>query len=338
MHIDFTVAIRTFNSEKILPALLDRLLEQSDTEDFFWEVVVVDNNSQDSTAAVVADYAKRWRSGSLLRYVFEPRQGQSYARECAILNAASDLIGFLDDDNIPNLDWVAEAYKFGQEHPQAGAYGSNIFPVLDGPPPPDFDQVKIYLAISNRGSKPYQFKRAYPRQVPIGAGCVIRKQAWLKSVPQKRRLRGRFDKSRKLVPSSSEDMEVMFNIQNGWEVWHSGKLVISHNITVRRLETPYLLRIARSGGLSAHACRIAQLQPWQRPFMPLLVPPLLLFDGFKVAACYLKDSSEFSSDRGKACHFQFRLGRLLSPFLTPAPFSYQEYPLETQASLQKVSG
>ncbi len=328
MHTDFTVAIRTFNSAKVLPKLLDRLLQQSDIENFSWEVVVVDNNSQDDTATVVADYAKRWRSDCQLRYVFEPRQGQSCARECAILNANSDLIGFLDDDNLPNLDWVAEAYKFGKEHPEAGAYGSNIHPVLDVTPPPDFDQVKIYLAISNRGSSPYRLPRKYPRQVPIGAGCVIRKLAWLKSVPQKRRLRGRFDQSQKLVPSSSEDMEVMLNIQNAWEVWHNGKMSILHNISPRRLETDYLLRLARLGGLSAHACRIAQLQPWQRPFMPLLVPPLLIMDGFKVAKCYFRDRPYFSSDRGKACHFQFRLGRLLSPFLTPSPFSYQEYPLE----------
>ncbi|MBW4552219.1 MAG: hormogonium polysaccharide biosynthesis glycosyltransferase HpsE [Aphanocapsa sp. GSE-SYN-MK-11-07L] len=332
IQFDFTVAIRAYNSAKSLPAVLEKLLKQVGTESFRWEVLVVDNNSQDATAAVVADYAKRWRSDGQLRYVLEPRQGQSFARECAILNANTDLVGFLDDDNLPHPDWVAQACKFGQAHPEVGAYGSNILAKLDGTPPPDFVQVNIYLAISHRGSTAYCYKRAYPRLVPIGAGCVIRKQAWFDSVPQKRRLRGRFDQNRKLVPSSSEDMEIMFNIQNNWQVWHNGKMVVEHHLALHRLETDYLLRIARLGGLSAHACRIAQLRSWQRPLMPLLVPLLLLFDGIRVAVCYLKDGRDFSHDRGKACNFQFRLGRLLSPFLTPAPFSYEDYPLTPETA------
>ncbi len=326
-QFDFTVAIRAYNSAKSLPAVLERLLHQTGTEGFRWEVLVVDNNSQDDTAIVVANYAKQWRSDSQLRYALELRQGQSCARECAILNAHSDLVGFLDDDNLPQPDWVAQACQFGQAHPEVGAYGSNIQAKLAGTPPPDFAQVNIYLAISNRGSTAYRYSRTYPRLVPIGAGCVIRRQAWFDSVPQKRLLRGRFDQNRKLIPSSSEDIEIMFNIQNRWQVWHNGKMEVKHHIGRHRLETDYLLRIARLGGLSAHACRIAQLHPWQRPLMPLLVPPLLLVDGIRVAICYLKDSPNFSSDRGKACNFQFRLGRLLSPFLTPSPFSYQDYPL-----------
>jgi glycosyltransferase involved in cell wall biosynthesis len=287
-------------------------------------VLVVDNNSQDDTAAVIAAYAKQWSSDSRLRYVFEPRQGMAYARECAIWNSTSDLIGFLDDDNLPNDDWVAQAYYFGKAHPKVGAYGSNVHPKLDEVPPADFDQVKIYLAITDRGPVPYCYKRTYPRLVPIGAGCVIRKQAWMECVPEKRRLWGRSDHKRKVSPGASEDMEVMFNIQNGWEVWHNGNMVIWHHLPAKRLETDYLLRIARSGGLAAHACRIAQLQPWQRRFMPILSPVLMCLDAARVAVCYLKDHRHFSHDRGKACHFQFRLGRLLSQFVTPPPTAYRD--------------
>lgn len=326
MAVDFTVAIRTYNGAKRLPEVLDRLQQQIGTENLVWEVLVVDNNSQDETAAVVAAYAHQWRSDSQLRYVFEPRQGMSYARECGIWNAASDLIGFLDDDNLPEDDWVAQAYYFGQTHPQVGAYGSNVFPKFDETPPADFEQIKIYLAITDRGPAPYCYPRTYPRLVPIGAGCVIRKQAWVECVPEKRRLRGRADQKRKVSAGASEDMEVMFNIQNGWEVWHNGNMVIHHHIPARRWETNYLLRIARSGGLAAHACRIAQLQPWQRFLMPILAPVLLCLDAIRVALCYLKDHRDFSHDRGKACNFQFRLGRLLSPFLTPAPTAYLDYP------------
>lgn len=57
MPIDFTVAIRTYNAEKRLPEVLDRLLVQIKTEGLGWEVLIVDNNSTDRTAADVAEYA-----------------------------------------------------------------------------------------------------------------------------------------------------------------------------------------------------------------------------------------------------------------------------------------
>ncbi len=99
MAVDLTVAICTFNGEKRLPAVLDRLLGQTDTAGMTWEVLVVDNNSQDGTAQVVADYAARWRTDSRLRYVFEPTQGTAYARNRAIAEAHShDLVAFADDD------------------------------------------------------------------------------------------------------------------------------------------------------------------------------------------------------------------------------------------------
>lgn len=57
MPVDFTVAIRTYNAEKRLPEVLDRLLVQIKTEGLGWEVLIVDHNSTDRTAADVAEYA-----------------------------------------------------------------------------------------------------------------------------------------------------------------------------------------------------------------------------------------------------------------------------------------
>ncbi len=46
----------------------------------------------------------------------------------AVKEAGGKLLGFLDDDNYPELSWVAAAYAFGQKYPKAGAYGSQIHP------------------------------------------------------------------------------------------------------------------------------------------------------------------------------------------------------------------
>lgn len=315
--VDFSVAICTYNGAERVPAVLDCLQRQI-VSGVKWEVLVVDNNSNDNTKSVVMNYANRWRQDCQLRYVFESRQGTSYARQKAVEMAQSqDLIGFLDDDNLPSETWVSKAYQFGQQHPQAGAYGGIIHPHLDEPPPDYFDHIKTLLAILNRGTVPFQYHRsAKPRIVPIAPGCVIRKQAWRECIPEQLLLAGR-DEAGKTMLGACEDLEMMYYIQNSdWEVWHNPEMEIWHHIPSRRLERDYLLKVARTSGLSNHALRIARLQASHRKLISIMMPFYLLSDGYKFLSYYLKYRQHFVSDIPKACEFESRLGRFLSPFIT----------------------
>ncbi|MBE9129025.1 MULTISPECIES: hormogonium polysaccharide biosynthesis glycosyltransferase HpsE [unclassified Coleofasciculus] len=317
MSVDFTVSICTYNGANRVPEVLDKLQKQTGTEKIKWEVIVVDNNSDDNTASVVFDYVQSWRKDSELRYVFEGKQGVSYARNRAVKEARSrELIGFLDDDNLPAENWLAEAYRFGQEHPQAGAYGGVINAKLDEPLPSYFEEVKVFLAISNRGSIPFCYERsAKPRRIPAAPGSVIRKQAWQDCVPEKLLLQGRDEKNKTML-GACEDLEVMYRIQNGnWEVWHNPKMEIWHHIPAKRLEKQYLLEIARTSGLSNHALRIARLHQWQRPVLVFLTPLYLLSDSRKVLTYYLQHRHKLTEDIGTACEFESKLGQLLSPFV-----------------------
>lgn len=312
---DFSVAICTYNGASRIPAVLDHLLQQK-VEGIRWEVVVVDNNSHDNTKAVVLDYMNRWREDCELRYVFEPEQGTSYARARAVQAVQSqDLVGFLDDDNLPAETWVAEAYQFGQAHPRAGAYGGNVHPLLDEPPPPHFEQIKLLLAILNRGQQPFQYLRsAKPRKVPIAPGCVIRRQTWQDCIPKQLLLAGR-DEAGKTMLGACEDLEMMYYIQNSdWEVWHNPKMEIWHHLPPHRLERTYLLKIARTSGLSNHALRLARLHPSQRPWIGVVLPVYLLSDGYKVLSYYFKYRQQLATDLAKACELESRMGRFLSPF------------------------
>lgn len=210
MSLDLSVAICTYNGAMRLPAVLDQLRKQVGTEKIQWEVLVVDNNSSDRTAEVTSNYIKHWRKDCELRYVFEERQGVSYARSRAVEEAKSrELLAFLDDDNFPAENWVAEAYSFGQEHPQAGAYGGIIHARLDEPPPNYFERVKIFFAIYNRGSVPFRYERtAKPRRIPAGPGSVVRKQAWRECIPPKLLLQGR-DEVNKTMLGACEDLEAV---------------------------------------------------------------------------------------------------------------------------------
>ena len=323
MPIDFTVAIRTYNAEKRLPEVLERLLAQTKTDGMRWEVLIVDNNSADRTTAVVADYAQRWRPDSELRWVSEPKQGSAFARDRAMQDAASEsLVGFLDDDNFPAENWVAEAYRFGLSHPNVGAYGSNIYAKLDAPPPPEFYQIKFLLAVEERGAIPFRYTKV--GMVPNGPGCVIRKEAWREAVPQQRRLKGR-DETWKVMVATAEDIEVMLYIQSSpWEVWHNPGMEVWHHVPQRRFEPQYLLKMARSTGLAAHSCRFAKLRSWQRPLMPLFLPFYLLLSGWRAGLYYLQNRKQLPTDIAKACLFQYKLHIFLGSFVTPSVTASQK--------------
>lgn len=338
MPVDFTVAIRTYNAEKRLPDVLDCLLAQTGTEGIAWEVLVVDNNSTDQTAAIVSEYAQRWRSDSQIRFLSEPRQGAGYGRELAMRESASEaLVGFLDDDNLPGETWLASAYRFGMAHLQVGAYGGNIYPKLDASLPDDFHRIKFLLAVGDSGPTAFRYPRTFvSRRSPVNPGCVIRKQAWQEAVPQRRRLWGRSE-AWKLVATCAEDVEVFHYIINSqWEVWHNGEMEVWHHMPARRLEPAYLLKIARTSGLSAHALRLSKLHPWQQPFLLLLLPGFIFVGGLRVALFYLRYRNQFSTDIVKACLLQRQIGIFLSCFVTPRPHGYDDSPVK-QSSTQALN-
>ncbi|GGA38234.1 glycosyltransferase [Okeania sp. KiyG1] len=158
--LNFTVAICTYNGQNRILEVLDKLRLQVETEKITWEVLIIDNNSTDNTAEVIKNYISNWSEIYPLRYCFETKQGLAFARRCAIKEAKSDLIGFLDDDNLPYPDWVAEAYKFAQEHPNAGAYGGQIHGKFEVEPPPGFGRIARYFAIIE-GKKTYCYNEKY---------------------------------------------------------------------------------------------------------------------------------------------------------------------------------
>ncbi len=303
--LDFTVAIRTFNAAERLPALLEKLRSQQHTDSIRWEVLIIDNNSTDRSAEIVQMYQSKWVSICELRYVSEHQQGAAIARKRAIQEARGTLIGFLDDDTLPALDWVSNAYKFGQAHPTAGAYGSRILPDYAIEPPPNFDRIAHYIPIMLcKTSFRYDSHR---RGMPVGAGLVIRRQVWLDFAIGAQIIQGPVGQGFAL---KGEETEALWKIKTAkWEIWYNAEMAIVHKIPKWRLEEAYLLNFLKVIGLSQHRFRMLRYPAWQRPFA---FPLFLLNDLQKIAAHQIKYCA--SPDLIAACELQFFIGRLLSPF------------------------
>ena len=303
--LDFTVAIRTFNGAKRFPLILERLRTQIQVEAITWEVLIVDNNSDDDTAQVVQSYQNSWKHCPL-RYVFEPQQGASIARRRAIQEANGHLIGFLDDDNLPAENWVAAAVAFGQATPKAGAFGSRVHGVFETEIPKNFEKISEYLAIKET-TQQYRYD-TYEKGLPAGAGLVIRRQAWLESVPTHLVLQGPTGDQ---LPTKSEEIEALFHLrETGWEIWHHPTMQIEHQIPEWRLRRDYLLKFFRILGLSRYRLRMLRFVPWQRPIMTIVY---LVSDICKIASFFINHHKILQTDVVAACEMQSLIGSLFSP-------------------------
>lgn len=306
--MDFTVAIPTYNGEHRLPEVLQRLKAQVKVDAIAWEVIVVDNNSQDQTATVIEAFQPIFPCS--LRYCLELRKGVGSARQRAIQESISELIGFIDDDNLPDEQWVAAAYQFAQEHPHAGAYGSRISAQFEVEPAAQFKRILPFLAITERGSQPRLYE-PQKKLLPPGAGLVIRKQAWLENVPEQPVLkRLRFDRAD--GNDCSEDIEALSYVRlAGWEIWYNPAMHITHKIPAWRLERSYLIPMFRSIGLSRCVTRIGMVKPWQRSFVLLAY---MLNDLRKVMMHLLKHRTQIKTDVVAGCELELYVSSLVSPF------------------------
>lgn len=265
-----TVAIPTYNGADRLPQVLEHLRAQVVPAGWRWEVLVVDNHSQDATPQVVRQAQETWRADVPLRYVCEARPGAAFARKRAIDLAHHEWVAFLDDDNWPDPHWVASAIAFGDDRPEVGAFGGRILGHYRQPVPPNFRRIQAYLAIVDRGGESFCYD---PRTglLPPAAGLVVRRQAWLDCVRGDPLLSGRTGGRTAQTMLTSEDLEAMVYVQRaGWQIAYNPGMSLQHAIEPHRLQREYLLPFMRGIGSSRYVVRMLRLAPWQRPIATLI--------------------------------------------------------------------
>ncbi len=305
--VDITVAIPTYNGAQKLPMVLERLRSQTHLTDLRWEIIVCDNGSTDNTAEVIRSYQSEWPSEYPLHYRFAAEQGSAFARQYAIDTAAGDLIAFLDDDNLPDPNWVSQAYKFALAHPQAGAFGSQIHGKFETELPEDLEKIKCFLAIIERGAQPHLYEPS-TKMLPPAAGLVVRKQAWENAVPRRLFLNNKG----KAAGLASEDLEANLYIQKaGWEVWYNPDMVVCHDIPNERLQKAYLMTLLECVGLSRYHIRLLGLEKWKKP---LFVPAYMANDIRKLVLHRLRHGQQAKLNTPESCQRSILSSTIVSPF------------------------
>ncbi len=96
-----SLLICAYNEEKYIGNCLNFVIKNSDN--LFYEIIVVDNASTDKTAAIVANFKKH-----NIKLVTEKEKGLTKARQRAFLEAQGDILAFIDADTQMSKGWVKQ--------------------------------------------------------------------------------------------------------------------------------------------------------------------------------------------------------------------------------------
>src|SRR5215470_11241103 len=107
--MDISVVLATYNRAASLQITLESFAKLRIPPTLDWELLVVDNNSTDATAATVFRHIDR--HGPRVRYIFEGQQGRSAALNAGIAASKGEIIAFTDDDIILDPDWLSQIYR-----------------------------------------------------------------------------------------------------------------------------------------------------------------------------------------------------------------------------------
>lgn len=123
-----SIIVPAYNYGAFLTEAVESALRQSQAQ---LEVIIVDDGSTDDTAAIAAGLVQR---DARVRYVHQPNQGLSAARNTGMKNAAGEFLVFLDaDDVLHEHKLAAHLEHFAREPHVDISYGSSRYFLSDQP-------------------------------------------------------------------------------------------------------------------------------------------------------------------------------------------------------------
>lgn len=106
MSHEISVVVPVYNRERLVIRCLDSILNQKVKPA---ELIVVDNNSTDSTYLIVEEWMKKNQGAGIdFKLLRESRKGACFARQKGLENAKGDYISFFDSDDMMLPDLIEE--------------------------------------------------------------------------------------------------------------------------------------------------------------------------------------------------------------------------------------
>lgn len=157
--LTLAIVIPVYNEEGYLNACLDSIVSQTIKPD---EVIVVDNNSSDSSVEIASRY-------DFVTVLHEERQHQTFAQATGFNHARSDILGRIDADSILSPDWVKNIKNGFAVNPNVIAITGDADPYDTYSKPLSLFFFHAYYAIA---------RKIAGHRLLWGANMALRRDAW----------------------------------------------------------------------------------------------------------------------------------------------------------------
>lgn len=239
---DLSIIICSYNRAQMLNDVLKSFSALQPVPGITFEIIVVDNNSADSTRKVV----ERWQSQDAypMRYLLEKQQGISHARNRAVGEATGVWLWFLDDDIYLDGNWLQGAADIIRDFPDATAIAGKIILEFEIPEPEWLpDLAYNYYGLTRFGNHPRWLNR---EEYPIAANAAIRRDVFDHM--------GLFNSDLGHTGNSLiswDETELFMRLyQSGGQIIYTPHAIVRHRITKQRLTKCWLIRRVFSDGAS----------------------------------------------------------------------------------------
>jgi glycosyltransferase involved in cell wall biosynthesis len=232
-----SVVLCTYNRCGALRKALESVAASRLPASVDWEVVVVDNNSNDRTREVVEEFAER--HPHRFRYLFESTPGKSHALNTGVNAAHGEILAFMDDDVSVDPAWLETLTAPLRGASDWSGAGGPVILNWSCPPPSWFDTKRTQymgpLAGFDLGDQALAM-----HEPPFGTNMAFRKNMFTKYGLFRTDLG---PSPRTDIPRPNEDTEFGRRLLAGGErLRYVPAAIVHHPVPEERLRKEYFLQ------------------------------------------------------------------------------------------------
>ena len=238
---EITAVVCTYNRDKYLRKCILSLANQSLVTDRY-EIIVVDNASTDSTKKVCDEFSGH----ANFRYIYEPVQGLSRARNTGCNSAKSYYIGYLDDDAVADVQWLEKAlWSFNNLLPRPDGLTGPISLDCETELPNWLEgEFQVTLGKLDWGKECFTIN--YDNEKIVGANCFFKKEI-LSHLGGFNENLGR----KKKLLLSGEETQLQKKIEDsGGVIWYHPDVSVKHFVPIERTSPAWFYKRYYWGGIS----------------------------------------------------------------------------------------
>jgi glycosyltransferase involved in cell wall biosynthesis len=248
--IAVSVVIPCYDRLDLLERTLRACFRQVVPDGLRWEIVVADNHAGQLSVPLIAKLASI--SPVPLRHVAAPSRNIALARNRGVAESRGALIGFVDDDEAPNPEWLSAHYACLHRTGADASFGPK-FPDFEGGSPPSWDPNGWFYTVDfalaeDAEIRPLKWWQAGGRGLGAGNSMLVRARCLAGAHP--------FDE--RYGRTGGEDTLLFLSLAREGRrfVWCPGAKVREFNMAARLTADYMRARLTRSARHSAQ-CRLA---------------------------------------------------------------------------------